>query len=358
MTTLFVLLIFLSFIGFIVGMVKPKLVIKWGADEKKNRRNVLKYYGLAFIISGVLIGVTAPPSESTDKTVVASSGQPTTLAQKNSANDDAAKKKAIEDAKKKAEDEAKKASEVKKQSDAAKDVNLLDYIGKQKTDIEKAFGKPKKIVDDPEDEEDGLTYYYDDYYFNMQDNKVCIITITNSNIEVNGTKVGMTTKNIRSTLGNPAKEENNDEFSMEYRINDNKISITYSCASFNSPVKDIRILDLMYGKETPMTVTLDKAKSLIDGTWVKQEYINNPDISKLTTLFENGVEGPFSMLPRHYKIMDFNIIVYTSRDSYDGLHKDEYTIEFYENGDRMKIFMKDNNGDTISDTDTTYLRYK
>lgn len=59
MEDLFMILFLLSFVGLIIGMIKPKIVIKWG--KKKNRLQVLKYYGIGIIIFFVLFGMTSEP---------------------------------------------------------------------------------------------------------------------------------------------------------------------------------------------------------------------------------------------------------------------------------------------------------
>ena len=61
MSNLFAFLIPVSFIALIVGLIKPALVVRWG--EKRGRKQVLKYYGLSFILFTVLTAVTAPDTE-------------------------------------------------------------------------------------------------------------------------------------------------------------------------------------------------------------------------------------------------------------------------------------------------------
>jgi len=92
MSTFFALAVFLSFIGFIVGIFNPKLVIKWGVDEKKNRKNVLRYYGLAIIIFAILFVATLPKSESKDKSVVGTNEQNSKVEQNNTNNEEVKKK--------------------------------------------------------------------------------------------------------------------------------------------------------------------------------------------------------------------------------------------------------------------------
>ena len=47
---LIVLLFFIVLLIFIAGLIKPTLVIRWGALEKRNRKHVLMYYGTSLII--------------------------------------------------------------------------------------------------------------------------------------------------------------------------------------------------------------------------------------------------------------------------------------------------------------------
>lgn len=64
-TGFFVFLFLVSIMVFIAGMVKPKLVIRWGAEEQRTRKKVaITYLGL-MVASFVMVGVTAPKTENT-----------------------------------------------------------------------------------------------------------------------------------------------------------------------------------------------------------------------------------------------------------------------------------------------------
>lgn len=63
MATLFTLLFLISFIGLIIGLIRPKTVIRWGEENKKTRKNALKYFGIPLIASFVIVGVTAPKTQ-------------------------------------------------------------------------------------------------------------------------------------------------------------------------------------------------------------------------------------------------------------------------------------------------------
>ena len=58
MENLFIVLFFLSLLGLIVGLVRPKLVIRWG--NKRTRGRVILTYGLTTVVFIILYGVTAP----------------------------------------------------------------------------------------------------------------------------------------------------------------------------------------------------------------------------------------------------------------------------------------------------------
>ena len=60
MENLFVVLFLVSLVGLIVGLVRPKLVIRWGS--KRTRERVALSYGLAAVVFIILYGVTAPPA--------------------------------------------------------------------------------------------------------------------------------------------------------------------------------------------------------------------------------------------------------------------------------------------------------
>lgn len=60
MDMLFFLLFVLSIIALIIGIIKPDLVVRWGEVEKRNRKNVFKFYGLAIIIFFFLLIFSIP----------------------------------------------------------------------------------------------------------------------------------------------------------------------------------------------------------------------------------------------------------------------------------------------------------
>lgn len=71
MVNFFGFLFFLSIVAFVVGMLRPALIIRW--KLRPNRKNVLIVCALIFIASFIGIGATAPkkaPTPSTSSTVV------------------------------------------------------------------------------------------------------------------------------------------------------------------------------------------------------------------------------------------------------------------------------------------------
>ncbi|MCU5171803.1 MULTISPECIES: hypothetical protein [Bacillus cereus group] len=67
MNTLFALLFFLCLIALIIGVIKPQLVIRWGLEEKRNRKSVLKFYGIGVIAMFILFGVTSEDTKKTEE---------------------------------------------------------------------------------------------------------------------------------------------------------------------------------------------------------------------------------------------------------------------------------------------------
>ncbi|GAB6494816.1 hypothetical protein PDN14_08755 [Bacillus cereus group sp. Bc222] len=67
MNTLFALLFFVCLIALIIGVIKPQLVIRWGLEEKRNRKSVLKFYGIGVIAMFILFGVTSEDTKKTEE---------------------------------------------------------------------------------------------------------------------------------------------------------------------------------------------------------------------------------------------------------------------------------------------------
>ncbi|OHX33158.1 hypothetical protein [Bacillus mycoides] len=67
MNTLFALLFFVCLIALIIGIIKPQLVVRWGSEEKRNRKSVLKFYGIGVIAMFILFGVTSEDTKKTEE---------------------------------------------------------------------------------------------------------------------------------------------------------------------------------------------------------------------------------------------------------------------------------------------------
>jgi competence protein ComEC len=63
MDILFFLLSLLCLVALVIGIIKPKVVIRWGSPAKKNRKNVLKVYGIGFILFFSLFSASIKPMD-------------------------------------------------------------------------------------------------------------------------------------------------------------------------------------------------------------------------------------------------------------------------------------------------------
>lgn len=70
LNTLFALLFVVCLIALIIGIIKPQLVVRWGEEGKRNRKSVLKFYGIGVIAMFVLVGVTADDTKKAEETKV------------------------------------------------------------------------------------------------------------------------------------------------------------------------------------------------------------------------------------------------------------------------------------------------
>ncbi len=60
MDNIMMILFLACFAALILGMIKPGLVVRWGNAEKRNRKKVLKYYGIGLIASFILFVAFLP----------------------------------------------------------------------------------------------------------------------------------------------------------------------------------------------------------------------------------------------------------------------------------------------------------
>lgn len=63
MENVFMILTLVCMVALVVGMIKPSLVIRWGADEKKDRKSVIAYYLVGLIVSFIGFGVSSDMQE-------------------------------------------------------------------------------------------------------------------------------------------------------------------------------------------------------------------------------------------------------------------------------------------------------
>lgn len=66
MEYIFATILFLSIGALIVGMIKPQLVIKW--KQEATRKDVLKTYSIAILVSFIMVAIFAPPVEKKEAT--------------------------------------------------------------------------------------------------------------------------------------------------------------------------------------------------------------------------------------------------------------------------------------------------
>jgi hypothetical protein len=59
MSSLFLALFFVAIIVLIVGLISPKLVMRWGAEEKRTRGRAALIYGIAIVVLFVAFGITS-----------------------------------------------------------------------------------------------------------------------------------------------------------------------------------------------------------------------------------------------------------------------------------------------------------
>jgi flagellar biosynthesis GTPase FlhF len=67
LNTLFLVLFYVCLIALIIGIIKPQVVVRWGAEEKRNRKSVLKFYGIGVIAMFILFGVTSDNTKKTEE---------------------------------------------------------------------------------------------------------------------------------------------------------------------------------------------------------------------------------------------------------------------------------------------------
>jgi len=130
MSNLMIILFLICLVCLVIGIIKPNIVIRWGDLEKRNRKNVLKYYGIGLIITFALIAVTMPKVKKTE--------DKSTTAQVEDAVEEQPKEKTTEE---KAA-EATKAAEAQKAKEEA-DAKAATKAAEEKAAKEKENSKIK-----------------------------------------------------------------------------------------------------------------------------------------------------------------------------------------------------------------------
>ncbi len=59
MSNLFLALFFVAILALIVGLISPKLVVRWGAEEKRTRGRVALTYGIAIVVLFFAFGIAS-----------------------------------------------------------------------------------------------------------------------------------------------------------------------------------------------------------------------------------------------------------------------------------------------------------
>ena len=145
MNTLFLLLALVCFIAVIVGIIKPQLVVRWGNSEKRNRKSVLKYYGIGLVVSFVLFGMTSNDTGSTEEQDTSKTSETVPVKKELTAEEKAAEEKAA----------AEKAAADKKAAEkAAAEKAAADKVAAEKAAAEKAAKEEEERIG----YETGITY--------------------------------------------------------------------------------------------------------------------------------------------------------------------------------------------------------
>ncbi|MCB2361573.1 hypothetical protein [Clostridium estertheticum] len=149
LSIIFLMLLGVCGIAIIIGCVKPQLVIKWGNVEKKNKKSVLKYYGIPFIVVFILLLTTYTSLENVKAVKVAKAE--VALAKKMASDKVIADKKVADKviADKLKADKIIKAKAVAEK--AVADKVIADKVIKDKADADKSI-VDKAIVDKTEND--------------------------------------------------------------------------------------------------------------------------------------------------------------------------------------------------------------
>nr|WP_233505339.1 Ltp family lipoprotein [Sporosarcina sp. BI001-red] len=125
----------LQLAALIVGLIRPKILLRWMPEYKRSRKFAALYFGLALVAFFILFGVTAPPesdvagtSEQDEKSKQEDTAQQAVKKQEEKARAEAEKKAQEEIARAEAEKKAKESLETPSQQQAVKmALNYIDY---------------------------------------------------------------------------------------------------------------------------------------------------------------------------------------------------------------------------------------
>ncbi|SFK75556.1 hypothetical protein SAMN03159341_101425 [Paenibacillus sp. 1_12] len=151
MSIVFFLLALLTIIALIIGLIRPKTIILWGTNEKKTRKRVLLYYGLAVLVFFVAFVATVPALSPEEKAAMAMERE-VVQTKKETENKEKAKKEAEDKDKKDAVEKAKVEEKTKKESDAK--------VKADEKAMKDADAKPKAEADAKAEADTGTKGYY------------------------------------------------------------------------------------------------------------------------------------------------------------------------------------------------------
>ncbi|GCD11395.1 hypothetical protein [Clostridium tagluense] len=149
LSIIFFVLFFACGVAIIAGCIKPQLVIRWGNAEKRNKKNVMKYYGISLIVCFILLLTTYTSFENVKAVKVAKAEVELARITANKIATD----KAIED--KKIADKIisdKVAADKIIKARAVADKVIKDKAIKDKIALDKEIASDKEIADKEDDD--------------------------------------------------------------------------------------------------------------------------------------------------------------------------------------------------------------
>lgn len=278
------LLFFLSFVALILGLILPRLVIRWGQNEKKTRKRVLLYYGGALIFFFFSIGFMASDSTTSTETLAQNVEKPANEEPANPDQDNQTEAKAAETpAEKPAEKPAEEPVEKDPLALAAKgQMDGVEFrLGTSRDQIVDAWGEP--IETNPYLGGELLTYNDAFLLISPIDNSLSAIIVTQTEKPVYGVHVGMLPSEIKSILGQPFSEgmnEMTEAWDLTYKLGE--IDLTFESEHEEAPTHFV----MLFGKseaqgssnvtaETETTTSQKQANTSNYGTFVYDDSFNS-----------------------------------------------------------------------------------